>query len=155
MDYEFLTRDLNLNKSQKAIGTDKGLAKIGDGIVNLAYSTAKSIFLTKNDPNKKITRTGVKVSKKILSAALKNAELKTYAKNRADAHDLADTAEALVAYVWLTKLMSLNEIIDLLSENLSGNLANRNEEIEKATAVFTKLLKKIKGILDQIIKNEE
>ena len=33
MDYEFLIRDLNINKSQKAIGTDKGLAKIGDGIV--------------------------------------------------------------------------------------------------------------------------
>ena len=47
MDYEFLIADLNRKKSQKSIGTDKGLAKIGDGIVNLAYSVAKSIYLTK------------------------------------------------------------------------------------------------------------
>ena len=155
MDYEFLTKDLNLNKSQKAIGTDKGLAKIGDGIVNLAYSTAKSVFLTKTDKNNKITRTGVKVSKKILSIALKNANLKNYAKNRADAHDLADTAEALVAYVWLTNLMALSDIINLLSDNLSGNLANRSEETEIATKAFTELLIKIKGLLEQIKKNEE
>ena len=51
MDYEFLIEDLNRKKSQKNIGTDKGLAKIGDGIVNLAYSVAKSIFLTKNNWN--------------------------------------------------------------------------------------------------------
>jgi hypothetical protein len=150
MDYEFLTRDLNLNKSQKAIGTDKGLAKIGDGIVNLAYSTAKSVFLTKSDLNNKITRTGVKVSKKILSVALKNAELKNYAKNRADAHDLADTAEALVAYAWLTNLMALNDIIDFLSDNLSGDLVNRSEETEVATVAFTNLLIKIKSLLEQI-----
>ena len=155
MDYEFLTRDLNLNKSPKAIGTDKGLAKIGDGIVNLSYSTAKSIFLTNNNPSNKVTRTGIKVSKKILATALKNADLKNYAKNRADAHDLADTAEALVAYVWLINLMSITEIIDLLSDNLSGNLTNRNEEITKATEAFTKLLIKIKGLLAQIKENEE
>ena len=155
MDYEFLIRDLDLNKSQKAIGTDKGLAKIGDGIVNLTYSMAKSIYLTKNSPNNKILRTGVKVSKKILANALKNANMKNFAKNRADAHDLADTAEALVAYVWLTNLMSITEIIDLLSDNLSGNLTNRNEEITKATEAFTKLLIKIKGLLAQIKENEE
>ena len=67
MDYEFLIRDLDLNKSQKAIGTDKGLAKLGDGIVNLTYSMAKSIYLTKSSPNNKVLRTGVKVSKKILA----------------------------------------------------------------------------------------
>ena len=114
MDYEFLIRDLNLTISQKVVGTDKGLAKIGDGIVNLSYSMAKSIYLTKNSPNNKILRTGFKVSKKILANALKNANLKNFAKNRADAHDLADTAEALVAYVWLSNKISLHEIIDFL-----------------------------------------
>ncbi|MHA1885866.1 MAG: ribonuclease III family protein [Promethearchaeota archaeon] len=112
-------------------------------------------FLTKTDINNKITRTGLKVSKKILSTALKNADLKNYAKSRADAHDLADTAEALVAYVWLTNLMALSDIINLLSDNLSGNLANRSEETAIATEAFTNLLIKIKGLLEQIIKNEE
>ena len=139
MDYKFLTKDLDLNKSQKKIGTDKGLAKIGDGIVNLTYSVAKSIYLTKNSLNNKTIRTGTKVSKSILANALKNANLKSFAKTRADAHDLADTAEALVAYVWLSKNVALHEIIDFLSNNFSGNFNIRSEEIKGATEAFTRL----------------
>ena len=149
MDYEFLIRDLNISKSQKAIGTDKGLAKIGDGIVNLTYSMAKSIVLTQSNLNNKVLRTGLKVSKKILADSLKNADMKKFAKSRADAHDLADTVEALVAYVWLSNQMSLNEIIDLLTSNLSGNLTIRSEEIKNATEAFTKLLITIKKLLPQ------
>jgi hypothetical protein len=149
MDYEFLIRDLNINKSQKAIGTDKGLAKIGDGIVNLTYSMAKSIVLTQTNLNNKVSRTGLKVSKNILANSLKNANMKNFAKSRADAHDLADTVEALVAYVWISKKMSLNEIIDFLSSNLSGNLTIRSEEIKNATEAFTKLLINIKQFLPQ------
>jgi hypothetical protein len=140
MDYEFLISDLNFKKSQKSIGTDKGLAKIGDGIVNLAYSVAKSIYLTNNNPHNYVVRTGKKVSKKILETALKNANMKNYAKLRADAHDLADTVEALIAYVWISDKMTLKEIINLLVENLSGDLYNRNEEIKNATIAFTNLL---------------
>ncbi len=149
MDYEFLIRDLNINKSQKAIGTDKGLAKIGDGIVNLSYSMAKSIVLTQVNLNNAVSRTGLKVSKKILANSLKNANMKNFAKSRADAHDLADTVEALVAYVWLNNQISLNEIIDFLSSNLSGNLTIRSEEIKTATEAFTNLLISIKKFLPQ------
>lgn len=149
MDYEFLIRDLNSNKSQRAIGTDKGLAKIGDGIVNLTYSMAKSIVLTQTNLNNKVSRTGLKVSKKILANSLKNANMKNFAKSRADAHDLADTVEALIAYVWLSNQMSLNEIIDFLTSNLSGNLTIRSEEIKNATEAFTKLLVNIKKSLPQ------
>jgi len=149
MDYEFLIKDINLNRSPKKIGTDKGLAKIGDGIVNLTYSIAKSVFLTKNNSNEKIIRTGVKVNKKILANALKNANMKKFAKSRADAHDLADTTEALVAYVWLNNLISLHELIDFLSSSLSGDLTLRNEEIESATEAFTNLLNHIKQFLPE------
>lgn len=149
MDYEFLIKDLNRIKSQKSIGTDKGLAKIGDGIVNLAYSVAKSIFLTKNNLRDKIFRTGSKVSKQILANALKNADMKDFAKNRADAHDLADTGEALVAYVWLSKNLTLNGIIDFLTNNLSGDLTNRSEEIKSATIAFTNLFINIRKFLPE------
>ncbi len=149
MDYEFLIKDLNLNKSQKIIGTDKGLAKIGDAVVNLAYSVAKSNFLTKNNPNNKPIRTGKKVGRTILEAALKKAELKNFAKNRANAHDFADTVEALVAYVWLANKISIKEIIELLTENLTGNLYDRHEEISSATIAFTKLLNFIKKFLPE------
>lgn len=150
MDYEFLIKDLNLNKSQKIIGTDKGLAKIGDGIVNVAYSIAKSIYLTNNNPNNNIIRTGKKVGKNILEAALKNANMKNFAKSRANAHDLADTVESLVAYVWLNNKMTLKEMIDVLADNLSGDLYKRNEEIKYATTAFTNLLNFMKKFLPEI-----
>ena len=149
MDYEFLVSDINLKKSQKSIGTDKGLAKIGDGVINLAYSVAKSIYLTKNNPQNIVVRTGKKVSKNVLETALKNASMKSFAKTRADAHDLADTVEALIAYVWICNKMSLKEIINFLVENLSGDLYNRNEEIKNATTAFINLLTYIKKFLPE------
>ena len=149
MDYKYLINDLNLNKSQRIIGTDKGLAKIGDGIVNVAYSVAKYIFLTKNNPNDNFIRTGKKVEKTILGVALKNANMKSFAKNRANAHDLADTVESVLAYVWLDNKISLKEIINFLADNLSGDLYNRTEEIEKATIAFTNLLNYIKKFLPE------
>ena len=144
MSYKFLISDLN---SQKRIGTDKGLAKIGDGIVNLAYSIAKSIYLTENSPN--ILRTGIKVNKTILSKALKNAGMKNFAKNRADAHDLANTVEAIVAYVFLNDKMTLNEIIDFLKDNLSGDIQSRTLEIKNASVAFTNLLNYTKKFLPE------
>lgn len=149
MDYEFLIKDLKQNVSQKNIGTDKGLAKIGDAIVNLAYSVAKSAFLTKNNPNNNIVRTGKKVGRNILGIALKNANMKNYAKSRANLHDLADTVESLVAYVWFINKMSLKEIIDYLTENLSGDLVTRAEEIKNATNAFTNLLNYMKKFLPE------
>ena len=148
--YDFLLKDLKKDFTQKRIGTDKGLAKIGDGIVNLSYSLAKSIYLTQNSKNKNANRTGMKVSKNILAEALKTANMKGFAKNRADAHDMADTVEALVAYVYLDKLMSIDDITNHLLKGLSGNLLNRQEEIESARKAFTNLLIKLKEYLPSV-----
>lgn len=146
MPFEFLVNDLP--NSQKNIGTDRGLAKIGDNVVNLAYSLAKSIHLTKNNLKNKTVRTGLKVNKTILANALKNADMKKgFAKSRADAHDLADTVEALIAYAWLSNKMNLNEIVSFLTEHLAGDLTTRNQEIKEATDAFTSLLTYIKKFL--------
>ncbi|MFW9936312.1 MAG: ribonuclease III family protein [Candidatus Thorarchaeota archaeon] len=147
MPYEFLLRDINKNLTEKAIGTDKGLAKIGDGIVNLAYSVAKSTYLTRNNVNNRTIRTGMKVGKNILAEALKEANMKSFAKNRADSHDLADTVESLIAYVWLSGKMSIKEITDFLANNFSGDLNNRVQEINSARQAFTKLLNLIKKFI--------
>ena len=146
MPFKFLIQDLNEKKSPRIIGTDKGLAKLGDAIVNLSYSTAKSIYLSKSNQKRKI-RTGLKVSQTILAKALKNANMKHFAKTRASAHDFADTVEALVAYVWFNNDMTIVEIIDFLTENLSGDLSERQREIEAATKAFTFLLYHIKQFL--------
>jgi len=149
MSFDFLLKDLNLNLTQKFIGTDKGLAKIGDGIVNLTYSVAKSMYLTCNNNNNKIIRTGKKVSKKILAEALKDANMKKFSKNRSDAHDLADTVEAIIAYIWFSEKMTIKEIINFLSDSLTGDLYERHVEIESAKIAFTKLLNHIKKYLPE------
>jgi hypothetical protein len=148
--YEFLLKDLKKDFTQKRIGTDKGLAKIGDGVINLSYSLAKSIFLTQNSKSHNTIRTGVKVSKNILAEALKAANMKGFAKSRADAHDMADTVESLVAFVYLDNSMSMNDITNQLLKHLSGNLLNRQEEIESARKAFTSLLNNMKQYLPLI-----
>ncbi len=149
MAHNFLLKDLKLNLTQRSIGTDKGLAKIGDGIVNLTYSVAKSMYLTRNNKYNKIIRTGKKVSKTILAEALKNANMKKFSINRANAHDLADTVEAIIAYIWISEKMAIKEIIDFLSDSLTGDLYKRHIEIESARIAFTKLLNHIKEFLPE------
>ncbi len=149
MPYEFLLEDINSILTCKSIGTDKGLAKIGDGIVNLTYSIAKSIFLTKINKNNKSIRTGLKVSKKILAEALKKADMKKFSKSRADAHDFADTVEALIAYIWFRDKMTIKDMVNFLADSLSGDLYNRSEEIQNATIAFTNLLLHIKKFLPE------
>jgi ectoine hydroxylase-related dioxygenase (phytanoyl-CoA dioxygenase family) len=147
LDFEILLHDLHISK--KTIGTDKGLAKIGDGLVNVAYSLAKSIYLTKNSKSNSSVRTGEKVSKKILANALKNADMKDFAKNRADSHDMADTVEAIIAYVWLKKILTLNDMVSFLYKRFEGNLYNRKEELETAIESFTELLLSLKKDLPE------
>ena len=149
MAYNFLLKDLNLNLTQKSIGTDKGLAKIGDGVVNLTYSVAKSMYLTRNNKNNKIIRTGKKVRKTILAEALKDANMKNFSRNRANAHDLADTVEAIIAYIWFSEKMAMEEMINLLADSLTGDLYIRHIEIESAKIAFTKLLNHIKKYLPE------
>ena len=149
MVYDYLLKDINQHLSQKVIGTHKGLAKIGDELVNFVYSVAKSIYLTKSDSNNKVVLTSRKVGKKILAAAIKEADMKQFAKNRADAHDLADTVEAIIGYIWLSKKMQIEELIDFLVDNFNGNLSDRNEEIKQARQVFAKLLDHVKPFLPE------
>jgi len=149
MSFDFLLKDLNNNLTQKSIGTDKGLAKIGDSIVNLTYSVAKSIVLTRNSKINNTIRTGMKVSKTILANALKKADMKKFSKSRADAHVLADTVEALIAYVWFIEKMTIEDIINILVDSLNENLTVRSEEIKNATAAFTNLLIHIKKYLPE------
>ena len=75
--------------------------------------------------------------------------MKNFARSRADAHDLANTVEAIIAFVWLNNKITLQEIINFLTENLNGDLQNRTEEIQSATLAFTKLLNFIKKDLPE------
>lgn len=147
MPYEDLLK--GFTHTPKIIGTDKGLAQIGDAIVNLAYSMAKSLYNTEHSKSNKGIRTGKKVNQTILSNALKNAGLKPFARSRSNAHDLADTVEGIIAYVWLKGDLNLEQMIGILKKELSGDLSIRSVEIQAATNAFTILLEHIKKYLPE------
>ncbi len=145
----FLISDLK--DKPKLIGTDKGLAKIGDGIINLTYSVAKSKYLThfKSIPESPI-REGKKVEKHILSNALKKADMRQYAKTRPDSHDLANTYEGLIAYVWLSGEITIKQIISILASQLEDDISNYKIERIEAIKSFTHLLKNVKKFIPRI-----
>jgi hypothetical protein len=132
----------------KDIGVHKGLAQFGDTVTNMTYSAAKSL-VTNYLEGKNVNRT-------ILSLALKNADMKIYARVRSDAHSMADTAEAFIGYMYCSGKWSLEYIIDFLVSQLKNKpLKEDRQEIESATLAFTALLAKIKEELLPIFECEE
>ena len=131
-----LLKIIKNKKSIKEIGIDKDLAKFGDTVTNFIYSLAKSVVLGKLDQRK--------VSRTILSVALKQSEMKIYAKTRSDAHGLADTTEALIGYMYCIG-WSLESMAEILIEILKNYDLN-DFKIEKSASIeaFTHLLLKIK-----------
>jgi len=132
---------LNLDDvpSLSAASKDKGLAQVGDALVNFIYSIARSQVLSK--------RTGKKVNRTILSEALKSADLRHLARPRANAHDLADTVEAIVAYAWGKKVLTIEEMILILVKNLDLGKTEARSIVEEnfyATEAFKSLLEEIK-----------
>ncbi|GAB4309288.1 MAG: hypothetical protein Kow0069_08370 [Promethearchaeota archaeon] len=109
------------------VARDKGLAKIGDCFVNLTFSLALSLSTG--------TRTGEKVPKKVLAQAVRATNLRRYAPPRADAHALADAAEAILAYAWLAELVTLKEAVDELAAPLSSALKEHPEINPKSSSV--------------------
>ncbi len=128
--------------SLSAASKDKGLAQVGDALVNFIYSIARSQVLDK--------RTGKKVNRTILSEALKAANLRHLPRPRADTHDLADTVEAIVAYAWAKKIITIEEMVQILLKNLDlskGEARNLAAENFHASEAFKCLLEEIKARL--------
>ena len=93
-------------KSLRDIMLDGGLAALGDALVNFAYSLALS--LDKGAP------TGSRLDNRVLSEALRASGLREAAPKRMSRHQLADAAEALLAYAWLTGVMGFWDLVEAL-----------------------------------------
>jgi hypothetical protein len=88
--------------------TDHRLASLGDAYVNFAYSLALSSRTGK--------LSGAKVKGKVLAEALRKAELREYLPSRMTSHSLADAAEALIVYAWLSRCITLEESVSILAK---------------------------------------
>jgi len=114
---------------------DKGLAKLGDEIVNMVYSLGESLFISK--------LTGEKVNATVLHESMKASGLRYLAKSRANAHSIADSAEAVIAYAFLHKNVSIDELVQKMLEGFQkkpypwiNTQMKRDADISALTAVL-------------------
>ena len=129
----------NIYKDKKMLEIlkDKGLANLGDNFTNLIYSLAKSKVLGE--------ATGWKVSGKTLAMALKDSNLREFCPSRASTHDLADFAESIMIYLWLSNEFSINQMVDELAREMSdGVFKDLKKEERTAIKAFTQLFLKFK-----------
>jgi uncharacterized protein YfaQ (DUF2300 family) len=85
---------------------DHKLAALGDAYINLLYSLYLSIKMG--------SPTGDRADSRILSEALKRSGLKEQVASRADRHEQADAAEALMVYAWLQGMTTITECVDMM-----------------------------------------
>jgi len=112
---------------------DKGLAKVGDNLVNLCYSLAKSQILRK--------MTGEKVRDSVLARAIRKTSTYNHMKRRTDAGRAADAYEAIMAYLWLSEKITIQDIVQSLCKTLDiNNNTSRKKEGELAALSFQSLL---------------
>ena len=98
---------------------DRQLASLGDAFVNFVYS----LTLTKINGHPK----GTKVSDRILSEALKEADLREHLGSRLSRSDLANAAESLLAEVYRRGLLSIDESVGIIGkdpQNLNAGLSD-------------------------------
>ena len=97
------------HKTIEEILIDRDLAILGDAYANLIFSLYLSI--------KKGRPRGAKADSHTLSQALKQAELREFLPSRVDRHRQADAAEALLVYIWLQDLTTINESVKTLTKH--------------------------------------
>jgi hypothetical protein len=116
-----------------SIMQDKGLAKIGDGIVNLCYSLAKSLVIQ--------SATGEKVRDSVLARAIRSTSLYQHMGRRTDIGRAADAYEAIMAFLWLKGVMTIEVAVTTLVPLLEiDNTTSRTREGEIAARAFQALL---------------
>jgi hypothetical protein len=121
------------HESVEKIMNDKGLAKVGDGIVNLCYSLAKSRVLGH--------ATGEKVRDSVLARAIRATEVYSHITRRTDSGTAADAYEAIIAYLWMTGKITVQDTVDALAQTLQiDSKTNRKKEGEIAALSFQHFL---------------
>ncbi len=111
---------------------DKGLARLGDAFVNLAFSYAKT--KVKGRP------CGEKVPDRVLSKALDMS--KAPLPKRLDHGERGDIVEATIARSWMMGILNLDEAVAVIAKELSISDAvseSRALEREASARAFSRL----------------
>ena len=127
---------------------DKGLAKLGDSLVNLCYSLAKSIVLGKP--------MGEKVRDSVLARAIRANPVYNQLGRRADIGTAADAYEAIMAYLWISEIATIESIVEILTESLDlDSKTSRKEEGKIATSAFHMVLEHFSSALSVLGDNNK
>ncbi|MCO6041965.1 ribonuclease III family protein [Thermococcus alcaliphilus] len=115
---------------------DKNLSKFGDSLVNFIFSLALSEYLGYPSAGR--------VPNASLSIALEKAKLLSYVPPRTDKHGRGDIAEAILAYAWLEKKITIDEAVSILKRNFTPDVLHPSRKKEVIGNAFGELLKIIK-----------
>jgi hypothetical protein len=99
-----------LRKKLIPIMRNHSLAKFGDTLTNFLYSNAKTQVLEKP--------VGTSVLDKALAEVLRKTGLRSVMPSSSSAGILGDGIEALIGYVYLEEIMTIDEMVAILFEYL-------------------------------------
>ncbi|WP_048166016.1 ribonuclease III family protein [Palaeococcus pacificus] len=116
--------------------TDKNLSKLGDSLANFIYSLALSDYLDKPS--------GGRVPNASLTVAMDRAKLHKYIPPRTDKHGKGDIAEAIIAYAWLEKAITIEEAVEIVRNSFTEDVLHATRKKEAIGIAFGELLKVIK-----------
>ncbi|AFL94524.1 hypothetical protein containing RNase III domain [Thermococcus cleftensis] len=119
--------------------TDRGLAKLGDSLVNFVFSLALSEYLGRP--------TGERVPNASLTIALELAGLRHVVPPRTDKHGKGDIAEAIFAYAWLEGKITVEEAVEILRENFTEDVTHFSRKKEAIGRAFAEVFRVIGGRL--------
>ncbi|MFX0098049.1 MAG: ribonuclease III family protein [Candidatus Hodarchaeota archaeon] len=131
----------------------KAFSKIGDSLANLIFSLSQAKYSSDKLGRGNIDFKGTpKVSAKILKNALAQAKESTNfpISIKGDAHAIGDAVEAIIAYAWVTKLIIIEESVEMLSREINAKKPEKlREEWEAYANGFSRILESIFNKLQQ------
>ncbi|MDH5403259.1 MAG: hypothetical protein OEZ01_02495 [Candidatus Heimdallarchaeota archaeon] len=110
MNLEFIEEEINA-KSLRDVLNSKKLARLGDLIGNFIYSCVRI--------GKKDISGSIRVWDSSLTKAMEIANLRKAIGRKVKPDEVSDAAEALLAYAYFTKVLTLDEMVEYLSDRLN------------------------------------
>ena len=127
--------------SFEEILSNNDFSKFGDAVVNFIYNAA--IF----EATSKLQ--GVKVWDFCLAEACKNSPLRSYIGSRKNKGELGDAVEAFIGYVYLSRKLSLDHMINILINYfLNKDIQSEKNEQTVCSSAFIHLVNQLCVELD-------
>jgi hypothetical protein len=127
---------------------DTGLAQIGDNLVNLCYSLAKSVVLGHS--------CGEKVRDSVLARAIRSSTVYREIGRRTDTGRAGDAYEAIVAYAWLRGDTTIESLVSRIIQHLQIDAkTGRRQEYAIASQALAFLIEEVVEMLSTTMRGRD